>query len=250
MTHPYSPGAPSWIDLGSTDLDGSHQFYGRLFGWTKQEFGPDAGGYGHYLKDGDLVAGFGPATDPARGTSWAVYFATLDAADTAKLVSKHGGEIVLEPMQIFGQGTMAVFRDPAGAYFSVWQPDQHRGAELTGLPGSMTWAELYTTDIEAAKSFYSAVLTVSMRDVSMGEGPAYTLFEAGGVAVAGAMPGPRSYWSIYFEVDDCDVAADKAISLGANEMLRDDSAAGRLAIMTDPQGGMFGIVKSDPDFQL
>lgn len=249
MTEPFSPGAPNWIDLGTTDLDGAHRFYGGLFGWAPEQLGPDAGGYGYYRKDGKLVAGFGPATDPSRGTSWAVYFATLDAADTTKLVSKHAGEVVMEPMQIFDNGTMAVFRDPAGAYFSVWQPDMHRGAELATLPGSMTWAELYSTDIDAAKSFYSAVLTLSTRDVSMGEGPPYTLFEAAGVAVAGAMPGTNSYWAVYFEVDDCDAVADKAISLGASEMVREDSPAGRFAFLTDPQGGLFGIIKSDPDFQ-
>lgn len=249
MTEPYSPGAPNWIDLGTTDVDGSHQFYGQVFGWTTQQLGQEAGGYGYYLKDGKRVGGFGPATDPSRGTSWAVYFATLNAGSTARLVASNGGKAVLDPMQIFDSGTMAVFLDPTGAYFSVWQPDRHRGAEITSLPGSMTWAELYTTDIEAAKGFYSAVLTLSTRDVSMGEGPPYTLFESGGVAVAGAMPGPSSYWSVYFEVDDTDAVADKAVSLGAAEILRDDSAAGRLAILTDPQGGMFGIIKSNPDFQ-
>ncbi|WP_446215694.1 hypothetical protein [Micromonospora sp. IBHARD004] len=41
-----------------------------------------------------------------------------------------------------------------------------------------------------------------------------------------------SVWSVYFAVDDCAATADLAISLGATEMLRQDSPAGRFATVT------------------
>jgi len=256
MTSNFPPGTPNWVDLGTTDVAAASAFYSDLFGWTVEELGPDAGGYGLIRKDGKQVAGIGPATDPARGTSWSIHFATDSADDVAAKVDANRGKVVMAPMDVMDQGRMAVFEDPTGAYFSVWQPGQHKGAELTDAFGSMCWVELMTTDIAAAKSFYEGVLGVSTRDVDVDGGMSYTLFEVGGKNVAGAMQmGPEqaampSRWSVYFAVDDCDAVADKAIQLGATEMVRDDSPAGRFAFLIDAQGGQFCIIKPNPDFSM
>jgi predicted enzyme related to lactoylglutathione lyase len=252
MTTTFAPGTPSWVDLGTTDVAAASSFYGALFGWTVRDLGPDAGGYGMILKDGQQVAGIGPATDPDRGTSWAVYFDTADADATAARVDANKGTVVVRPMDVMGQGRMAVFQDPAGAFFSVWQPGQHKGAELVSAPGSLSWAELMSTDVAGVKPFYTAVLDVSTRDAEIGPGLTYTLLQVGGRNVAGAMPAPdgNSRWSCYFEVEDRDAVADKALKLGGSEMLRDDSPAGQLAFLADPQGGAFCIIRSNPDFSM
>src|SRR5207244_6200213 len=137
----------------------------------------------------------------------------------------------------------------------VWQPGKHGGAELTNEPGSLTWTELSTSDIAACKTFYPAVLGVSTRDVSMGQGmTTYTVLEVLGRPVAGAMPlDPAAFtlspadraglkapvvssWSVYFAVDDCDSTHAKALELGAASVMPpQDSPAGRFAILTDPQ---------------
>jgi hypothetical protein len=67
-----------------------------------------------------------------------------------------------------------------------------------------------------------------------------------------APPGqaPPSSWGVYFAVEDCDAVADKAIQLGATEMHRDDSPAGRLAFLVDPQGAEFRVIKPAPDFSM
>lgn len=256
MTTNFSPGTPSWVDLGTTDVAGATAFYGSLFGWTVEDLGPDSGGYGLIRKDGKQVAGIGPATDPARGTSWSVYLATDDVDGTTARVEANGGKVIVPPMDVMDQGRMAVFTDPTGAFISVWQAGRHTGAELVNEPGSLTWAELMTSDIAATKSFYPAVFPITTRDVEVGDGMTYTLLEAGGRGVAGAMqigpdmPGMPPHWSLYFAVDDCDAVADKAVELGATELLRNDSPAGRFAILTDPQGGGFSIIKNNPDFSM
>jgi uncharacterized protein len=270
MTQTFAPGTPNWVDLGTTDVAVSAEFYGALFGWSLEDLGPDAGGYGMFRKDGRLVAGVGPATDPDRGTSWTIYFATDDANEAASKVQTQGGQVIVAPMDVMDQGRMAVFSDPSRALFSVWQPGKHRGAELTNQPGSFTWTELSTSDINACKTFYPAVLGVTTRDVSMGQGmTTYTVMEAGGRPVAGAMAldpaaftlspaeraqlkGPAvSSWSVYFAVDDCDRAHAKALELGATSVMPpQDSPAGRFAIITDPQGGTFAIINNNPDFSM
>ena len=54
-------------------------------------------------------------------------------------------------MDVLDVGRMAVFTDPQGAVFSVWQAGTHPGAELVNEPGTWSWSELLTTDVEAAK---------------------------------------------------------------------------------------------------
>jgi predicted enzyme related to lactoylglutathione lyase len=255
MATTFAPGTPNWVDLGTTDVAAAGSFYSRLFGWTVQDLGPDAGGYGMLLKDGKQVGGIGPANDPARGSSWAVYFATDDADDSAARVGANGGSVVAAPMDVMGQGRMAVFQDPTGAYFNVWQPGEHRGAELVDAPGSISWVELMTNDVAAAKTFYEQVLGVSTRDVDVGGGMSYTLLEVNGANAAGAMPVPPgqrqpSHWGVYFAVEDTDSVADTAIEMGATQMHRDDSPAGRLAFLVDPQGAQFCIIKPTPDFSM
>jgi predicted enzyme related to lactoylglutathione lyase len=53
-----------------------------------------------------------------------------------------------------------------------------------------------------------------------------------------------SYWMVYFGADDVDAAFAKAIAAGAHEMLPPrDFPGGRFAILGDPQGAAFGILK-------
>jgi predicted enzyme related to lactoylglutathione lyase len=256
MTQKYEDGTPIWVDLGTTDVAAAASFYVGLFGWTYEDMGPDSGGYGMFRKDGQLVAGIGPATDPSRGTSWATYFQG-DAEEVASRVAANGGQVIVAPMDVMEQGRFAVFTDPAGAFFSVWQPGKHVGAELVNQPGSLSWSELLTTDADAAKAFYAQVLGVGVRTVSMGEGMEYHLLEAGGRAVAGAMQidpswGPvPPHWDAYFAVDDTDAVHAKALELGATSATEpQDSPAGRFAAIVDPQGGRFALIKNDPNFSM
>jgi hypothetical protein len=41
-----------------------------------------------------------------------------------------------------------------------------------------------------------------------------------------------------------------ALALGGGELMRGDTPAGRLAIHIDPQGGVFCMIKSNPDFAI
>ncbi len=53
-----------------------------------------------------------------------------------------------------------------------------------------------------------------------------------------------SYWQVYFDVADVDGAFRKAIDLGARELLApQDFPGGRFAIVSDPQGASFGLLR-------
>ena len=246
------PNTPGWFDIG-TDTDGAKAFYTGLFGWTAQEAGPpeESGGYGFFLKDGQMVAGYGPQQNPGP-PFWTVYVIVGSADETAKRVEAAGGRVVLAPMAVMDQGTMAVFTDHQGAFFSVWQSGAHTGAQLVREPGAFTWAELNTRDLAGSKAFYEQVF--GWGAVTSGEdGPMpYTEFKVGGESVAGCMTMADQvpaevppHWLAYVEVADADVAVEQATSLGASVVVpATDFPGGRFAIVSDPQGAMLGLMHS------
>ena len=61
----------------------------------------------------------------------------------------------------------------------------------------------------------------------------------------GQMP---PHWLVYFAVEDCDAKVQKATELGARVMkpAEDIPGVGRFAILTDPQGATFAIIKTQP----
>ena len=242
----YEPGVPMWVDLGSPDVEASRRFYGQLFGWQAQDLGPEAGGYTMFLLDGKQAAAVGPLMSPQQPPAWSTYVSTSDATATARKVEQAGGKVVMEPFDVMDQGRMGVFTDPGGAYFSVWQPGQHRGAEVVNVPNSFSWNELATRDIDGAKRFYAAVFGWGAE--THGD---YTEWKLNGRSIGGAMPmGDRyppnvpPHWLVYFTVEDADASAAKAQELGGRVLVPPmDIEPGRFAVVADPQGAAFGLFK-------
>jgi predicted enzyme related to lactoylglutathione lyase len=246
----HAAGTPSWVDIG-TDVEAAKGFYGQIFGWEALSAGPpeDTGGYGFFTKAGKMVAGFGPQQNPGPPV-WAVYVSTEDVTDTAAKVEKAGGKVVVPPMDVMTAGRMAVFADPTGAIFSAWQAGEHRGAELLGETGAISWVELNTRDTAAAKKFYPAVFGWK-EETHEGE-MTYTEFHLGEPSVAGMMDMPPqvpaevpSHWLVYFGVDDVDASTDQAGKLGAEVLAgpMDIPGGGRFSVLRDPQGAPFGLYR-------
>jgi len=81
----------------------------------------------------------------------------------------------------------------------------------------------------------------------------YTLWKVGDQMVAGGMPmGDEfpaevpSYWAVYFAVDDADATAQRATELGGTVIRQpsDIPDVGRFAVLADPQGAVFSILKA------
>ncbi len=247
----YVPGTPIWTDLSTTDMEGAKSFYGALFGWEAEPVpNPEAGGYTMVSLGGKLVAGLGPVQTAGQPPAWLPYVATEDVDATMSAVKGSGGEPFFGPMDVFDTGRMGIFRDPGGAVLGLWQPRAMVGFELTDQPGSFTWFELNTPDVEAAKAFYGAVFGWVSK--TSGEGrEAYTEWKVGEKSIGGAMqigqqtpPDVPPHWLVYFAVDDVDQAASKAQELGASALIPPmDFPGGRFSVLRDPQGAVVAVLK-------
>jgi uncharacterized protein len=247
----YAPGTPSWIDLSTPDGDGSVSFYENLMGWTATEPQAETGGYRLFQQDGSSVAGVMPHMQEGQPTFWATYVSVADADATAEKVAAAGGTTVVAPMDVTDIGRMAVFIDPTGAAFGIWQAKTFTGADLVNEPNSLCWNELRTRDPERAASFYSEVFGWVPADPPF-EGPGYKVWELDGKGIGGMMPMTDEFfpsevpphWSICFAVEDCDAIVATASELGAAVVMPAmDMPIGRFAGFIDPQGGAFTVMQ-------
>ena len=142
----YIPGVPCWADTSQPDPKAAVDFYRGLFGWEFEEAMPP-GVPGTYciarLRGGD-VAAVSSAPEGSPTAWWNTYVWVDSADDTAAKVRQAGGAVVMEPSDVMDAGRSAVFTDPEGAAFCVWQAKRHRGAKIVNEPGSVNFNDLAT----------------------------------------------------------------------------------------------------------
>ncbi len=253
----YAPGTPSWTDLASPDVASSQQFYGALFGWqfSEEATGDPNNPYVMVRQGGKDVAGMMKLSPEMQAGGmppvWSTYVTVADVGASTAKVKDLGGKVLSDPMDVMGAGRMSVVADPTGAVLCLWQAKDSIGAQLVNEPVSLTWNELMTTDVDAAKAFYGGLFGWRGDTVQMGgEGPPYTLWMLGDAGIGGAMPPPMegmpSFWGVYFSVADCDATVAKATELGANVLNgpMDVPDVGRMAALMDPQGAAFSVIKN------
>lgn len=245
---------PAWVELATDDPAAARDFYTKLFGWDiSVSEDPQYGGYAMARLDGGDgdVAGITAKMMPQAPTAWSLYIETDDAAALGDRVQAAGGSVIAPAFDVGDMGRMAVFADPTGAVISAWQAGSARTFR-TGDVGAFGWAEVNARGIDRAVEFYRTVFGWQAETSPMGEGqPDYTTFSADGEQVAGGMEMASevpaevpSYWMVYFNVADVDAAFERAIDLGAAEVFApSDMPGGRFAIVNDPQGAMFGLLK-------
>lgn len=251
----YAPGTPSWVELSSQDPDASAAFYGELMGWSTTEPGPadETGGYRMFQQDGKNIAGLMGHMQEGQPTAWMTYVSVADADETAGKVKASGGNAIVDPMDVMDLGRMAVFSDPTGAVFGVWQPRSFTGADLVNEPNSLVWNEVLTRDAERDKAFYTSVFGWTPGRPSFEGAPeSYTVWEVSGKSVGGMMqmtdeffpPEVPSHWQVCFAVADCDATVAKARALGATIFAEPmDMPIGRFAGMIDPYGASLTIMQ-------
>ena len=256
ITTAYAPGTPCWVDLMAKDQQAALGFYHDLLGWHGEQGPAEFGGYAVCELGGKAVAGIGPAMAPEGmpepPTVWTSYLASADAEATQGAIAAAGGTVIAPVMDVGSLGRMLIAADPQGAVFGVWQPGEFFGAQLVNEAGALTWNELHTSDVPAAAAFYRAALGVEIEPMD-GAGRSYWQLTVDGRAVGGATllandpPGTPAHWLAYFAVDDTDSAVNVLVKGGGTLLAPPfDMAAGRMAVVADPQGAVFALIKPTP----
>lgn len=243
---------PRWVELSTSDPIAAQKFYADLFGWRMGvSDDPQYGGYAMGMVGDQAAAGIGGKQDPNMPNAWSLYIGSDDLEALTQKVRDAGGTVVAEPFAVGDQGRIAVFRDTGGAFISGWESGA-MSSFIWDQPNTFGWAELNARNVQDVTPFYEEVFGWTKRLSDMAPGmPPYTEFQKDGQSILGAwemndqIPAEvPSFWQIYFNVEDVDAAAEKAKALGATEMVpAQDFPGGRFAIMVDPQGASFALLR-------
>lgn len=251
----YAPGTFCWVELSTHDGKDAKRFYTGLFGWSSEDspIGPDEYYTMLRLHGKDVGALFQmPKQRQLAGVPahWASYVTVASADASTARAAELGGTIVKPAFDVMDVGRMATIQDPTGGTFCLWEARRHHGAKVVNEPGAFCWNELTTSDDGKAGAFYTALFgwgsTVRemgpMRYTTFTNGPrqAAGMYQPSGVQAA--MP---TNWLVYFAVADCDASAGRAQELGGSTVTppADIPGIGRFAVVLDPQGAAFGIIK-------
>lgn len=118
------------------------------------------------------------------------------------------------------------------------------------IRGRFVWHELMTTDTAAAGAFYPRV--AGWTSQPWDHDSSYTLWVSRDGPLGGLMHKPEeaapSQWMPYLSTEDVDATIETARKLGArvHKEAFDVPNAGRIAILADPQGAVFAIIKPTP----
>ena len=121
-------------------------------------------------------------------------------------------------------------------------------------PGTPCWVDLMTTDVDAANTFYGELFGWQLT-VGSPETGGYTMAAIGGRAVAGIGPMPPGQehppvWTTYIATSDASATADKASAAGGVVLAPpfDVMDVGRMAVLQDPTGAIFGLWQAKAHF--
>jgi uncharacterized protein len=125
-------------------------------------------------------------------------------------------------------------------------------AERTShAPGTISWADLATTDQAGAKEFYGGLFGWEYDDQPIGDGVTYSMAKVGGRSAAAInaqrdderQQGIPPHWNVYITVEDVDAAARAAGEHGGQVLAEpfDVFDAGRMTVIADPTGAVVSL---------
>ncbi len=251
-------GAFVWYDHVTKDVDAAKAYYTETIGWgTKPWDGPMP--YAMFTVGGKPVAGLmAMPEDMPEGVPphWMGYVAVDDIDGSVAQAKELGGKVHREPTDIPSVGRFAIIADPQGAALALFTPsgDSEPDPIDRGAEGNFSWAELNTTDYEAAWEFYSKLFGWQLtNDMDMGpEMGTYRMWQReggpegqsmGGMSNAASKIGAPPHWLFYVNVSDIDAATERVTKNGGKVLHGPMKIPGddMIAICDDPQGGGFAI---------
>jgi len=122
------------------------------------------------------------------------------------------------------------------------------------IHGAISWYELMTSDVEAAKEFYSALFCWEYETFDGDPAAEYNVVKVNSEMVGGIMKTPPQCthqppcWGAYVTVEDIDATAAKIEKLGGKIIVppTDIPTVGRFSVFSDPQGAVLSAISYFP----
>ena len=247
------PGRFVWVELLTLDVGTAAEFYGKVFGWTFETYGPkdDLKTYTVVLAGGTPIGGmvYVRPRQPGKYPSsrWVGLISVTDVAATAAMVEKEGGKVIVSPRKAGDRGTEALFADPEGGLFGAITSATGDPEDYLAGNGQWLWAELWADDAGKMAAFYKGIGPYDVRDgAASGETAGFQLW-SGGFARAGILPRPAKVpttWLPYIRVQSVADTVALATAAGGKVVMSPTQMHGTsMAVILDPTGAPFAVAE-------
>ena len=249
-TETYHVGKFVWFDLLTNDVPGTKRFYGELFGWefTGQPMGESL--YATITKDGTPIGSviyLKRNDEKVSESRWVSYLSVPDVDRAAAHVRDGGGVVLKEPRDFPDRGRIAIVRDPQGAILALLRAKGGDPPDSDLAIGEWMWNELWTTDVDAAITFYKTLAGFKHETIDLPMGETYRQLKLADRIRAGVVPIPskdvKPNWLPYIAVSDISATIAHAKALGGKVLLEPDDTIRdeSVAVIADPSGAALAI---------
>jgi predicted enzyme related to lactoylglutathione lyase len=118
------PGSLTWTELMTPNTDKAAAFYTGLFPWKTESMEMPNMTYTMFMRGDQSAGGMMPILPEQMGQvppNWLSYFAVENVDPLVPKAEQLGATVIVPAMSIPNGGKFAVFRDPAGAHFGIYQ---------------------------------------------------------------------------------------------------------------------------------
>jgi predicted enzyme related to lactoylglutathione lyase len=253
-TGSYHTGRFVWAELLTRDVGTAAEFYGRVFGWTFETYGPadDFKTYTLVLSGGTPIGGMvyaSPRKDAQdrRAAHWVGLISVPDVKAAAGYVRKAGGKVLMPPKVLGQRGTAALFLDPEGGLFGAVHSATGDPGDFLADDNTWLWVELWADDAPKMAAFYKGLAGYeTVEGVARAESGGIVL-RSGGYARAGILPKPAKVpttWVPYIRVASVSDTVARASAAGARVAMQPVQMHGTtMAILVDPTGAPFAVAE-------
>jgi predicted enzyme related to lactoylglutathione lyase len=244
-----------WAELLTRDVGAAAEFYGKVFGWTFETYGPadDLKTYTVVLSGGVPIGGMvyaSPKDDgkKKRGARWVGLMSVPDVQAAASLVEKDGGKVLMPPRTLGERGTVALFLDPEGGLFGVINSASGDPEDFLADDNQWLWIELMASDPAKMADFYKGIGAYDVvGGAASGESSGFRL-KSGGYARAGIQTKlDQKYpttWVPYLRVKSVADTVASASAAGAKIVMQPTRMHGTtVAIIVDPTGAPVAVAE-------
>ncbi len=236
-----------WHGCNSTNTEIAKAFYSKVIGWNAADVPMGDATATIFMSGEDGVAHLTEPPMPGVPSHWNNYLRVDDVDASSAAAEKNGGTVLVPPTDI-PPGRFSIVASPSGATFALFHEASDESVHSEGGPGRIHWVELHSKDLDADLAWLTSAFGFETSDMPMPNGATYKLLMQDGDMRGGAMasqqPDAPSMWLAWFQVTDVDAAVDTAKEGGGNILspIMDMPGVGRMAMVQDPTGGVFGVI--------
>jgi predicted enzyme related to lactoylglutathione lyase len=241
------PGKFVWFDLFTMDMTAASNFYDALLGWDFQRTNEINPAVKTIYQNGKPIGNMIGRNGKPGQSKWLAYMSVENVDAGIKIAQNNGGSEYKPAKDLPDRGRVAVIEDPQGATVALLTSPTGDPLDKPFVSNRWLGCELWTTNVDAAVSFYQKLAGYDVRLVDVNTKVQYKMLLKNGKRRGGVVSIPwknvKPEWIPYIVVDNALQTTIKAQELGGKVLIPPDMSVkeGHIAIISDPTGAVFGI---------